>query len=99
RTVYLFSATENIDDNLTTLIDFVQRPHFTEQNVDKEKGIIAQEINMYNDNADWRVYYGLFEAMYQKHPISIDIAGTVESIYKIRYSTSIKQRKKYKRKC
>jgi len=83
RTVYLFSATENIDDNLTTLIDFVQRPHFTEQNVDKEKGIIAQEINMYNDNADWRVYYGLFEAMYQKHPISIDIAGTVESIYKI----------------
>lgn len=83
RTVYLFSATENIDDNLMTLIDFVQRPYFTDQNVDKEKGIIAQEINMYNDNADWRVYYGLYEALYQKHPISIDIAGTVESIYKI----------------
>jgi len=83
RTVYLFSATENIDENLTTLIDFVQMPHFTEQNVEKEKGIIAQEINMYNDNADWRVYYGLFEALYQKHPISIDIAGTVESIYQI----------------
>lgn len=83
RTVYLFSATEQIDENLTTLIDFVQRPHFTEQNVEKEKGIIAQEINMYNDNADWRVYYGLFEAMFQKHPIADDIAGTVESIYQI----------------
>lgn len=83
RTVYLFSATEQIDENLSTLIDFVQNPYFTEQNVEKEKGIIEQEINMYNDNADWRVYYGLFEAMYQKHPISIDIAGTVKSIYEI----------------
>lgn len=83
RTVYLFSATEKIDENLMTLINFVQRPHFTEQNVEKEKGIIAQEINMYNDNADWRVYYGLFEALFQKHPIAVDIAGTVESIYQI----------------
>lgn len=83
RTVYLFSATEKIDENLTTLINFVQNPYFTEQNVEKEKGIIEQEINMYNDNADWRVYYGLFEAMFQKHPIAIDIAGTVKSIYEI----------------
>lgn len=83
RTVYLFSATEKIDENLMTLINFVQNPYFTDENVEKEKGIIAQEINMYNDNADWRVYYGLFEAMYQKHPISIDIAGTVKSIYEI----------------
>ncbi|PLT46134.1 pitrilysin family protein [Paenibacillus sp. FSL W8-1187] len=83
RTVYLFSATEQIEANLTTLIDFVQHPYFTDQNVDKEKGIIAQEINMYSDNPDWRVYYGLIEAMYQKHPVHIDIAGTVESIYQI----------------
>lgn len=83
RTVYLFSATDHIEENLTTLINFVQRPYFTEENVEKEKGIIAQEINMYNDNPDWRVYYGLYEAMYQKHPIAIDIAGTVESIYQI----------------
>jgi len=83
RTVYLFSATDHIEENLTTLIDFVQRPYFTDENVEKEKGIIEQEINMYNDNADWRVYYGLYEAMYQKHPIAIDIAGTVESIYQI----------------
>ncbi|MCM3745946.1 insulinase family protein [Paenibacillus pasadenensis] len=83
RTVYLFSATEQIEANLSTLIDFVQHPYFTDQNVDKEKGIIAQEINMYSDNPDWRVYYGLIEALYQVHPVHIDIAGTVESIYKI----------------
>ncbi len=83
RTVYLFSATEQIEANLTTLINFVQNPYFTDQNVDKEKGIIAQEINMYSDNPDWRVYYGLIEALYQVHPVHIDIAGTVESIYKI----------------
>lgn len=80
QTVYLFSATENIETNLSTLIDFVQRPYFTDQNVEKEKGIIGQEINMYRDNPDWRVYFGLIEAMYSKHPVRIDIAGTVESI-------------------
>lgn len=80
QTVYLFSATENIETNLLTLVDFVQRPYFTDQNVEKEKGIIGQEINMYADNPDWRVYFGLIEAMYEKHPVHIDIAGTVESI-------------------
>ncbi|SEN34762.1 EF-P 5-aminopentanol modification-associated protein YfmH [Paenibacillus sp. OV219] len=83
RTVYLFSATEQIDANLRTLIDFVQNPYFTDENVEKEKGIIEQEINMYRDNADWRVYFGLIDALYHKHPIHIDIAGTVESIYQI----------------
>ncbi|MFX3634283.1 MAG: EF-P 5-aminopentanol modification-associated protein YfmH [Candidatus Pristimantibacillus sp.] len=83
RTVYLFSATEQITANLETLIDFVQNPYFTDTNVDKEKGIIEQEINMYKDNADWRVYFGLIDAMYHNHPIHIDIAGTVESIYQI----------------
>lgn len=80
QTVYLFSATENINENIQTLVDFVQNPYFTDQNVNKEKGIIEQEINMYADNPDWRVYFGLIEAMYQKHPVHIDIAGTVESI-------------------
>ncbi|WP_410510886.1 pitrilysin family protein [Paenibacillus sp. BR2-3] len=80
QTVYLFSATENIEKNLETLVDFVQRPYFTDENVEKEKGIIGQEINMYADNPDWRVYFGLIEAMYSKHPVHIDIAGTVESI-------------------
>ncbi|ULO09761.1 insulinase family protein [Paenibacillus sp. 19GGS1-52] len=80
QTVYLFSATENIETNLSTLVDFVQNPYFTDENVEKEKGIIGQEINMYADNPDWRVYFGLIEAMYAKHPVHIDIAGTIESI-------------------
>ncbi|MDU4696246.1 MULTISPECIES: EF-P 5-aminopentanol modification-associated protein YfmH [Paenibacillus] len=80
QTVYLFSATENIPANLETLVNFVQHPYFTDQNVEKEKGIIGQEIGMYRDNPDWRVYFGLIEAMYKVHPVHIDIAGTVESI-------------------
>jgi predicted Zn-dependent peptidase len=80
RTVYLFSATDRIRENVTTLLDFVQNPYFTDENVDKEKGIIGQEIKMYADQPDWRVYFGLIDAMYHKHPVHIDIAGTVESI-------------------
>jgi predicted Zn-dependent peptidase len=83
RTVYLFSATRQIPDNLTTLIDFVQNPYFTDENVEKEKGIIIQEIEMYRDNPDWRVYFGLIEALYRQHPVHIDIAGTAESVRSI----------------
>lgn len=87
RTVYLFSATGQISANLETLLDFVQHPYFTDENVEKEKGIIEQEINMYRDNADWRVYFGLIDALYHVHPIHIDIAGTAESIRKINKET------------
>ncbi|AOY07303.1 pitrilysin family protein [Bacillus subtilis] len=80
RTAYLFSSTSNVDRNLETLIDFVQDPYFTEKTVEKEKGIIGQEINMYDDNPDWRLYFGVIENMYKEHPVRIDIAGTVESI-------------------
>ncbi|MEH7344817.1 pitrilysin family protein [Bacillus sp. JJ1532] len=80
RTAYLFSSTSNVEQNLETLIDFVQYPYFTEQTVEKEKGIIGQEITMYDDNPDWRLYYGLIENMYQQHPVKIDIAGTIETI-------------------
>ncbi len=90
QTVYLFSATENIETNLSTLVDFVQNPYFTDENVEKEKGIIGQEINMYADNPDWRVYFGLIEAMYAKHPVHIDIAGTIESIDTITKETLYK---------
>ncbi|WP_243289817.1 pitrilysin family protein [Bacillus sp. FJAT-47783] len=83
RTAYLFSSTSNVERNLETLIDFVQTPYFTEQSVKKEKGIIGQEINMYDDNPDWRVYFGLIRNMYEHHPVHIDIAGTIESIDKI----------------
>ncbi|MBB5356096.1 putative Zn-dependent peptidase [Anoxybacillus mongoliensis] len=80
RTAYLFSSTTNVEENLETLLDFVQEPYFTEQTVEKEKGIIAQEIRMYDDNPDWRLYFGTIESMYHNHPVKIDIAGTVESI-------------------
>ncbi|MGD6816098.1 EF-P 5-aminopentanol modification-associated protein YfmH [Metabacillus sp. 113a] len=80
RTAYLFSSTADAETNLETLIDFVQEPYFTEQSVEKEKGIIGQEIDMYDDNPDWRLYFGLIQNMYEKHPVKIDIAGTVESI-------------------
>ncbi|SEB47965.1 pitrilysin family protein [Paenibacillus sp. GP183] len=87
RTAYLFSATEDIMTSLQTLINFVQNPYFTDENVEKEKGIIGQEINMYQDNSDWRSYFGLIEAMYKTHPVRIDIAGTIESISKISKET------------
>ncbi|MDT0109310.1 pitrilysin family protein [Listeria booriae] len=80
RTAYLFSSTSNVEENLETLVDFVQEPYFTEETVEKEKGIIGQEIQMYDDDADFRVYFGAIENMYHHHPVKIDIAGTVESI-------------------
>jgi predicted Zn-dependent peptidase len=80
RTAYLFSSTTDVEKNLETLIDFVQDPYFSEKTVEKEKGIIGQEITMYDDNPDWRLYFGLIQNLYQNHPVKIDIAGTVESI-------------------
>lgn len=87
RTVYLFSATDRIKANVATLLDFVQNPYFTDENVDKEKGIIGQEIRMYQDQPDWRVYFGLIDAMYHVHPVHIDIAGTEQSIRDITKET------------
>lgn len=83
RTSYLFSTTENLYENTKVLLDFVQEPYFTKEKVDKEKGIIAQEITMYDDNPDWRNYFGTIESLYKEHPVRIDIAGTVETIEEI----------------
>ncbi|WP_088810004.1 MULTISPECIES: EF-P 5-aminopentanol modification-associated protein YfmH [Listeria] len=83
RTAYLFSGTSNIPENLETLLNFVQEPYFTKETVEKEKGIIGQEIRMYDDDADFRAYFGVIENMYKEHPVKIDIAGTVESIAEI----------------
>jgi predicted Zn-dependent peptidase len=80
RTAYLFSSTTDVERNLETLIDFVQDPYFSDKTVEKEKGIIGQEITMYDDNPDWRLYFGLIQNLYQNHPVKIDIAGTIESI-------------------
>ena len=83
RTCYLFVSTSDYTENLKILLDFVQNPYLTEENVEKEKGIIAQEIKMYDDVASWRVFFNLLTALYRKHPVRIDIAGTVDSISKI----------------
>jgi predicted Zn-dependent peptidase len=82
-TAYLFSTTENFYESLQHLIDYVQTPHFTDENVEKEKGIIEQEIKMYNDDPDWNVYFNCLKALYVNYPVRVDIAGDVESIYKI----------------
>ncbi len=82
-TGYLFSATANVYESLEVLIRFVQSPFFTEENVEKEKGIIGQEIDMYRDDPGWNCFYNGLRAMYEKHPVRIDIAGSAESIAKI----------------
>lgn len=80
RTAYLFQATENILPSLEILLDFVQHPYFTEETVQKEQGIIGQEIRMCEDSPDRRVLFNLLQGMYHIHPVRVDIAGTVESI-------------------
>ena len=80
ETAYYFTCTDRFDENLRLLLTFVQNPWFTEENVEKEKGIIGQEIRMYDDNADWRVFFNLLTCLYAEHPVRIDIAGTVASI-------------------
>lgn len=80
KTAYLFSCSDKFQESLEILLNFVQSPYFTEKTVEKERGIIAQEIKMYDDNPDWRVYFNLLGAMYKNHPVRLDIAGTTESI-------------------
>ncbi len=80
QTSYLFYTTDNFYESLDLLIKFVQSPYLTDENVNKEKGIIAQEIKMYDDNPRWKVFFNCLKAMYINHPVKIDIAGTVESI-------------------
>jgi len=79
-TAYLFSATANFKENLETLLDYVQSPYFTEESVQKEQGIIGQEIRMYDDNGGWKLFFNLINCLYKEHPVKKEIAGTIESI-------------------
>lgn len=83
RTSYLFSATDNIENNIKRLLTMVETPYFTKETVDKEKGIIAEEIKMYQEQPGYKLMFDTLRAMYQQHPIRVDIAGSVESIYDI----------------
>lgn len=80
HTAYLFECTNHFYEALDELMDYFQHPYFTDQNVEKEKGIIDQEIRMYEDYPEWKVYLNAIGDMYQKHPIRIDITGTSETI-------------------
>lgn len=83
RTCYIFQCSDNFEKNLEILLDFVKHPYFTEETVQKEQGIIGQEIRMYQDNPDWQVLFNLLRGIYHNNPVRIDIAGTVDSIAKI----------------
>ena len=82
-TCYVFSCTDRLYDSLEILLDFVQSPYFTEETVAKERGIIGQEIRMYEDLPSWRVFSNYLQAMYHSHPVRVDAAGTMESIAQI----------------
>ena len=83
RTCYIFQCSDNFDESLEILLDFVKAPYFTEETVKKEQGIIGQEIRMYQDSPDWKVLFNLLQGIYHSNPVKIDIAGTVESIAEI----------------
>jgi len=80
HTSYLFSCTNEFDKSFKLLLDFVQNPYITEESVENEKGIIGQEIRMYEDDPDWQVYFNFINCLYNDFSVKKDIAGTVESI-------------------
>lgn len=80
HTAYLYECTDNFYEALDEFMDYVQHPYFTDENVEKEKGIIGQEIMMYDDYPEWKVYLNALEAMYHNNPVKLDITGTIETI-------------------
>ena len=80
QTVYFFETSEKFEESIAMLVKLIKEPYFTDENVQKEQGIIGQEISMYDDNPNFMVYFNTLRAMYQKNPVRIDIAGTIESI-------------------
>ncbi len=86
-TAYLFESTQDVKENLGILLDFVQKPYFTDENVAKEQGIIGQEIGMYDDDPDWQLMMGFLQGMFHNHPVNVDIAGSVETISHITKET------------
>ena len=82
-TAYYFSCTDHFDDCLRLLLEFVSTPYFTEESVEKERGIIDQEIGMNEDAPDSVIFDKLMEALYHRHPIRVPILGTSETIREI----------------
>ena len=86
-TGYYFESTEKFEENLKILLSFVSIPWFTQESVEKERGIIGQEIGMIEDNPDWKVFMNLMAGLYKNHPIKTSVAGSVESISHITADT------------
>lgn len=87
KTAYYFTCTDKFEENLNILLSFITNPYLTEQNVEKEKGIIAQEISMYDDEPSWQGYFGLLNCLYKTHTVKRDIAGTVDEIRALNVDT------------
>lgn len=83
QTAYMFDTTENIGESIELLLDFVQDPYFTDKTVEKEKGIITQEAQMYADSPDQLMYMGTLEAIFKNHPVRNEVLGTIDSINNI----------------
>ena len=86
-TGYYFDSTEKFEENLRILLSFVSIPWFTQESVDKEQGIIGQEIGMIEDDPEWKVFINLMAALYKHHPVRVSVAGSVESISHITADT------------
>ena len=83
KTTYLFSGPNFFSENLNYLLDYVQEPYFTDENVEKEKGIIEQEIKMYLDDPDTVIYEKTLENCFSNHPMKNSIIGTIKSVRSI----------------
>jgi insulysin len=79
-TNYIIEGDEEFDNNLNYLLDFVQSPYFTYENVEKEKGIIEQELTMYMDNPYHKIHETNKFNLVVNHPIRYDIGGTPDDI-------------------
>ncbi len=82
-TRYIVYGTNNLEENLEYLLKYINNPYFTDENVEKEKGIIAEEIKMYDDNPEWILTEEVQKALFKNHPIRNDIAGYIDTIEKI----------------
>ena len=80
QTVFYFETIDKFKESIEMLVKLIKEPYFTDENVEKEKGIIGQEIMMYDDYPEWKVYLNTLEAMYHEHPVKLDITGTIETI-------------------
>lgn len=83
HTAYYFETIDNFEPAFKELLNYVFHPYYTDENVEKEKGIIAQEIRMYDDDPISKIFLNALQCMYNTCPVRIDVAGTVESINKI----------------